>query len=374
MGFTSEVMRVWLEWSKDEHSANVDLPEKVIVKTPMIKCLDFLVDNMMNGGQVKWGDEPLNSESVVQMIHKTECDAYRILYQADPHPVPLPLIYLIRDKDPGVIIMEDLDDRAGIISSIAVGLNFGQWKSIAVHLARLHAWSLTTNIEWQSVLPGQEAMLQMFKSFVEMSKTGLKVVTEKFKEELGHIDESLYDKEITFEKLVRNYEIYKRNTPNVMLHGDTWINNIMFLKDPKNPARLTDEVAAFFDWQISTSGCGLNDLARLTAWCVPHELRRLQKDVILKIYFDEFKSKVDSAAILGADFTFDKASKFFNHTLAVNGLLGVPMVDFMLNFIGKIHEDQTGWRKETLLNRVKASYDDCAAYFGSSESKAFLEL
>uniref|UniRef100_A0A915KII6 Aminoglycoside phosphotransferase domain-containing protein n=1 Tax=Romanomermis culicivorax TaxID=13658 RepID=A0A915KII6_ROMCU len=54
--------------------------------------------------------------------------------------------------------------------------------------------------------------------------------------------------------------------PDVMLHGDTWINNIMFLKDAKNPALLTEEVAAFFDWQLSVRGCGLNDLARLTLW------------------------------------------------------------------------------------------------------------
>uniref|UniRef100_A0A915JQK8 Uncharacterized protein n=1 Tax=Romanomermis culicivorax TaxID=13658 RepID=A0A915JQK8_ROMCU len=80
--------------------------------------------------------------------------------------------------------MEDLEDRAGIISNIA----------IAVHLARLHAWSLTTSIEWRSILPGQESIMEMFKSFVEMSKSGLKVVMEKFKEELGHIDESLYEK------------------------------------------------------------------------------------------------------------------------------------------------------------------------------------
>uniref|UniRef100_A0A915I858 Uncharacterized protein n=1 Tax=Romanomermis culicivorax TaxID=13658 RepID=A0A915I858_ROMCU len=72
-------------------------------------------------------------------------------------------------------------------------LNFGQWKSIAVHLARLHAWSLTTGVEWRSVLPGHESVIEMFKSFVEMSKSGLKVVMEKFKEELGHIDESLYE-------------------------------------------------------------------------------------------------------------------------------------------------------------------------------------
>uniref|UniRef100_A0A915I083 CHK kinase-like domain-containing protein n=1 Tax=Romanomermis culicivorax TaxID=13658 RepID=A0A915I083_ROMCU len=161
--------------------------------------------------------------------------------------------------------------------------------------------------------------------------------------------------------------------PNVMLHGDTWINNIMFLKDPKNPKQLTDEVAAFFDWQISTCGCGLNDLARLTAWCVPHDLRRLQSDVILKIYFDEFTSKVDPT-VLGTDFTLERASMVFNRTLAVHGLLGVPMVDFMLNFLGKVHEDETGWRKETLLNRVKASYDDCVTYFNSSANIAFLEL
>uniref|UniRef100_A0A915K5Z1 Uncharacterized protein n=1 Tax=Romanomermis culicivorax TaxID=13658 RepID=A0A915K5Z1_ROMCU len=67
--------------------------------------------------------------------------------------------------------------------------------------------------------------------------------------------------------------------------------------------------------------------------CVPYDLRRLQSDVILKIYFDEFTSKVDPIVLM-TDFTLERASMVFNRTLAVHGLLGVPMVDFMLNFLG----------------------------------------
>lgn len=36
--------------------------------------------------------------------------------------------------------------------------------------------------------------------------------------------------------------------PDVLQHGDTWINNIMFEKNPDGT--LGDKVAAFIDWQI----------------------------------------------------------------------------------------------------------------------------
>uniref|UniRef100_A0A915HH30 Uncharacterized protein n=1 Tax=Romanomermis culicivorax TaxID=13658 RepID=A0A915HH30_ROMCU len=37
MGFTSKVTRVWLRWSPEVAAADINLPEKVIVKAPMIE-------------------------------------------------------------------------------------------------------------------------------------------------------------------------------------------------------------------------------------------------------------------------------------------------------------------------------------------------
>uniref|UniRef100_A0A915K3A9 Uncharacterized protein n=1 Tax=Romanomermis culicivorax TaxID=13658 RepID=A0A915K3A9_ROMCU len=108
--------------------------------------------------------------------------------------------------------------------------------------------------------------------------------------------------------------------------------------------------------------------------CVPHDLRRLHTNTILKIYFQEFQSKVQEPGILGLNFTLENVAKIFKHSSAIQCLLGLPMTDFILKFLGKVDQDETGWRRETLLQRFKALYDDCAAYFRSSQSREFLQL
>jgi len=73
--------------------------------------------------------------------------------------------------------------------------------------------------------------------------------------------------------------------PAVMLHGDTWTNNIFFERDTKSGV-LGTKMLAMIDWQGSSAGCGLMDLAHFSALCVGEELRqKFEKDVI-KRYFD----------------------------------------------------------------------------------------
>uniref|UniRef100_A0A915KZ74 Aminoglycoside phosphotransferase domain-containing protein n=1 Tax=Romanomermis culicivorax TaxID=13658 RepID=A0A915KZ74_ROMCU len=57
--------------------------------------------------------------------------------------------------------------------------------------------------------------------------------------------------------------MYRSLIPEVMSHGDVWMNNIFFLKDESRSDQLTDQVAAFVDWQVASSGCGLNDVVRV---------------------------------------------------------------------------------------------------------------
>lgn len=75
---------------------------------------------------------------------------------------------------------------------------------------------------------------------------------------------------------------YMEKIPSVMLHGDTWTNNIFFCK--KNPENC--QILAFIDWQISFAGCGLNDLSRFSMLCVDSVLRREHQKEIVQRYFD----------------------------------------------------------------------------------------
>jgi hypothetical protein len=50
------------------------------------------------------------------------------------------------------------------------------------------------------------------------------------------------------------------------------------------------------------------------------------------------------------------------------------MIDFMLQNIGKVDEDKTGWRKQELLSRMKAGYDDAAKYYGWTTDNSIKEV
>lgn len=182
LGFTSDVMRVDLEWEVKD-----GLPTRVIVKAPKIENVASLMEIFTNeGGQ----SAAAMSAQFVPIIHQTECKAYELLL-ADK-PLPIPKIYgswLVGKTNPGVIIMEDLGERAGIVDNIADGLTLKQWRSIVECLADLHAWSLTTEIPWREQVADMSSITEFFKNMTKTASVGIKQTKEKYPEYLSILDE-----------------------------------------------------------------------------------------------------------------------------------------------------------------------------------------
>jgi len=263
--------------------------------------------------------------------------------------------------NPGLIVMEDLGDRSMLIENIADGLNINQWRSIVECLADLHAWSLTTEMPWREKIADMTAMEGFYKTFGQSAAIGLKATKEKYPDYFGHVDEEKVLKMMDFDLLMEKNLLYKKFMPDVLQHGDTWINNIMFDKNPDG--RISDKVAAFIDWQLCLRGGGINDFARLESMCVNHEMRRANAMKMLRVYYDRFKSKAGDK--LNA--TFDDIKYLYQEALSMNGLVSTFFADFMLATIAKAGEDTTGWRKKEMLERMKAGYDDAAKYYGWTE-------
>jgi len=351
LGFTSDVMRVKLEWEVKD-----GLPVKVIAKAPKLESIAKLMEKF--GGET--GQEAMDAGAAfVPIIHETECKAYEIL--KDEMPIPIPIIYgfwLIGKENPGLIVMEDLGDRSMIIENIATGLNYNQWRSIVENLADLHAWSLTTEVPWREKIADINSMAEFFKSFSKTSSVAIKATKEKYPDYFGHVDEEKVVQQMDFDKLMEKNLLYQKYMPDVVQHGDTWINNIMFERNADGTCG--DKVAAFIDWQICLRGAGVNDFARLESWCLNHELRRANDTKMLRIYYDRFKSKAGDKLTA----TFEQIEELYREAIALNGLFGTFMADFMLQNIAKCDEDETGWRKHECLSRMQAGYDDAAKYYG----------
>jgi hypothetical protein len=340
-------MCVDLTWENDN-----GLPKRVVVKAPKMDHVNKIVEDI--------GAPPMD-EGFVSSAHKTECIAYNILSQGSP--VPIPKVYgcwPITETHPGLIIMEDLTDKAGLIDNLAKGLNLNQWKSIVASLADLHAWSLTTKVPWREQVCGIESLTVIFKGFQEMSEFGLRAAKEKYPEYFADLDEKACLKHLHPDAMIAKHVSFRKLMDDVMQHGDTWINNIMFGKKPDGT--VDDTVKAFVDWQICVQGNGLNDITRLETWCVNHEMRRKHYKEMLHFYYDRLKAKAGEKINL----SFENLEKIYEDTFVLNGFMFVSMIDGMIHSVARCAEDETGWRKKEMLERAKAVYEDAVKFCGSS--------
>lgn len=154
------------------------------------------------------------------------------------------------------------------------------------------------------------------------------------------------------DKLLQNQAKFRTKFDDVMNHGDSWTNNIMFSKN--SDSTLSDTIAAFVDWQIAVKGCGVNDLARFETLCVNHEMRRTHSRQMLRFYYDRMIAKAGSKIKA----TFEEFENAYKESFIFFGMMFVGVTDVMLTSIVKADEDETGWRRNEMLERVRAIYDD----------------
>uniref|UniRef100_A0A915J060 Uncharacterized protein n=1 Tax=Romanomermis culicivorax TaxID=13658 RepID=A0A915J060_ROMCU len=108
-----------------------------------------------------------------------------------------PQKYLIHDLPPRSIVGRSVcyfDRFSGFYFDRFSGFTLNQWRSVTLYLANLHAWSLTTDVEWRSKLPGPDQVADLFACYVDIVRKGLKPTIEKYSDYYGHMAESIYEK------------------------------------------------------------------------------------------------------------------------------------------------------------------------------------
>jgi len=188
---------------------------------------------------------------------------------------------------PGYIVFEDLSNKGKSASFINGGLNLNQAKEVVNNLAQLHAFCLKNdswrhpemNVSFAECLEENPNMfLQCLAPCEELMKKHEDIVGA-----VAHRCKEMFrdNNDLTYVHNV-NKEL---GLPDILVHGDLWVNNIMFKTD-KN-GNVTDELLAIIDWQCTHPGCVAEDMSRFICVSMSRENRRNHTTELLKFYYQK---------------------------------------------------------------------------------------
>uniref|UniRef100_A0A1I8AE62 CHK domain-containing protein n=1 Tax=Steinernema glaseri TaxID=37863 RepID=A0A1I8AE62_9BILA len=262
-GFLSVVARLTPDWRDDSS----ELPATLVVKVPTSETMLEMAKQIELADGVKQIREFLEDvefhRGMDRALHNNECDFYEFVASKGlATSIAVPRVFGFRrfskEHRQGIIVMEDLSD-VGRVTSLWENLSVDDAKQVIDGIIPLHSFflenpdieesgkfdaPLSTAYRQQNLKVGGPILasyrFQMVKGMVESVKLTLR-------KQARLIDDLLY----VFDSLV---DLRKLKTipvelgiPNVLIHGDLWISNILWRHDGIGRRQLV----AVLDWQVS---------------------------------------------------------------------------------------------------------------------------
>jgi hypothetical protein len=137
--------------------------------------------------------------------------------------------------------------KAAIAPSFIHGLTYPQVLAAVTEVARLHAWSLTTKVDWRSQIPTVEDREQLMRAFLAPMAPGYKVTKEQYPNEFGSLDIENVSALATYEFFVSAMNEHREFMDDILIHGDFHMNNIMYEKNADGSVK--DRLVALIDFQ-----------------------------------------------------------------------------------------------------------------------------
>ncbi|KAL1243699.1 putative oxidoreductase dhs-27 [Trichinella spiralis] len=217
-GFLSYLIQVQLQWACQQrcNSEVVNLPSSVIVK--MLE-------------EKRW-------ERVLQRVQSSlkGCDK------------------------PPIIIMEDLNNDGRTVN-LSSGLKFEQLLELAGALAQLHAWSLTTDVDWKTNLPTSETLLAGIEQYFDNISDKVDEIVHSYSQYFSSVNVEKVKEMLNLKSISKMLDCNTELIGEVLVHGDLWVSNIFFFQNDDGLAG--NSIKGIIDWQFAHRGSFCNDLRRL---------------------------------------------------------------------------------------------------------------
>ncbi|CDW53802.1 Protein NHR-246, isoform a [Trichuris trichiura] len=349
MGMVGLLFKATLEWDP----ADPQLPTSLVIKLPRMGTKSNLVEQLE-----KETENDLFASNFLDVTHNVEVQVYDIFDSLEFPPVPIARCFMREkmnlDTKRGIIVLEDLSQKAVQLEDLSTSLTVGQLHSIASALADLHSWCITTEIDWKSPFADADERIKKIDNIQPMVSNGLEWLKSNYEKRMIHKD---------FTPALNRF---KPTLPTVLVHGDLWTNNIFF--KPNKHGKCSDQLAAIIDWQLVHTGNIFEDLSIILTWCASAEIRRTHSKEIIQQYYKRLVDNVDGKVSLPSE---DLLWTAFNEVWPARAILLGGMLQMLLGTAVKLDSPDAKQRTENMVNRALACYDDAMTII---ESRKVLQV
>ncbi|VDP12363.1 unnamed protein product [Soboliphyme baturini] len=350
-GFMSVVTLYALKWDSDYGSLD-DIPETVILKVPNPELLkEFFCEMMRQRGLQKMDFD----FDWIAKAHDNECVVYS-LFGREP-PVPVPICYKFEKtgkSTKGMLMLQNMNQTGTMLEDPSVPLNLTQVNNLVDIIAKLQGWSLTKNTAWRKKLPTHRDQLKpLIEMDIDLKREAIQMSREVLKAFGVDVDVVVVVRTMSEKFLDEEEEDKgKHAMPVVFVHGDLWVNNIVFKTTSEGKAG--DEIEGILDWQLSHVGACVEDLAHLTVWCMATSMRRAETAHILH----RFCNAVFHATKQKVKLSFEEVEHAFNHYFVLETMLLVFKCRGLLDDDSNPNTNRVVKNRKDFGNRVASCYED----------------
>ncbi|KRY59554.1 putative oxidoreductase -like protein, partial [Trichinella britovi] len=251
-GFLSYLIQVQLQWACQQrcNSEVVNLPNSVIVKMLEEKRWERVLQRVQSS--LKGKSNPL------PVMHNVECTVYK-LFTDHAVNVPVPKCYAC-------------------------------WPllELAGALAQLHAWSLTTDVDWKTNLPTSETLLAGIEQYFDNISDKVDEIVHSYSQYFSSVNVEKVKEMLNLKSISKMLDCNTELIGEVLVHGDLWVSNIFFFQNDDGLAG--NSIKGIIDWQFAHRGSFCNDLRRLFDISTSTTLRRKYMETVLQFYYNRLKS------------------------------------------------------------------------------------